>query len=73
LVAALRAWRTGEAKRRAIAPFVVLHDRTLEAIAQFRPRSIAELDGLPGIGPAKREAYGPTILALVAATPVGDT
>jgi ATP-dependent DNA helicase RecQ len=64
---ALRAWRIEEARRRSVPPFVILHDRTLEAIASSSPRSLDELQRLPGIGPAKLDAYGDAILALVAA------
>jgi ATP-dependent DNA helicase RecQ len=63
---ALRAWRIEQARRRGVAPFVILHDRTLDAIASSLPRSLEELHRLPGIGPAKLDAYGDTILSLVA-------
>jgi ATP-dependent DNA helicase RecQ len=70
VVDALRAWRLEEARRRAIAPFVILHDRTLVAIATSLPRSMAELHSVPGIGPAKLTAYGEAILAVVASVVV---
>jgi ATP-dependent DNA helicase RecQ len=63
---ALRAWRQDEAKKRAIAPFMILHDRTLREIASSRPRSRGELHAVPGIGPAKLDAYGEAILLVVA-------
>jgi len=66
VVEALRAWRLEEARRRAIAPFVILHERTLIAIATSLPRSMAELHAVPGIGPAKLTAHGDAILAAVA-------
>jgi len=65
VVEALRAWRLDEARRHAIAPFVVLHDRTLMAIASQLPRSADELSEIPGIGPAKLAAYGEAILNIV--------
>ena len=64
-VAALREWRIAEARRRAIAPFIILHDRTLMAIAAARPRSTAELLEVPGIGPGKAAEYGDAIVSLV--------
>jgi ATP-dependent DNA helicase RecQ len=66
VVEALRRWRLEEARRRAIAPFVILHDRTLVAIAASLPRSRAELGAVPGIGPAKLAAYGDAILSTIA-------
>ncbi len=66
LLDALKAWRRGEASRRKVPPYVVFHDRTLEAIAAERPSSLAALAGISGIGPAKLEAWGAAVLALVA-------
>ena len=45
--------------------YVVLSDRHLRGIAIARPASLAELRGLPGIGPTKLEAYGEEILAVL--------
>jgi ATP-dependent DNA helicase RecQ len=68
VVEALRTWRRDEARRRGVAPFVILHDRTLVAIATSSPQSMAELDSVPGIGPAKLAAYGDAILTVIAST-----
>jgi ATP-dependent DNA helicase RecQ len=65
VVDALRAWRLDEARRNAVAPFVVLHDRTLIAIASELPGSPGELSSIPGIGPAKLASYGDAILNIV--------
>jgi len=62
---ALRAWRTARARADAIAPFIVFHDSTIEAIAERRPRSIAELRRVPGIGPVKIDRYGEEIIGVV--------
>ena len=65
---ALRLWRLAEARQRAIAPFVILHDRTLNAIAASLPRSMPELETVHGIGPAKIAAYGNAILSVIGST-----
>jgi ATP-dependent DNA helicase RecQ len=65
LADALREWRLAEARRRGTAPFVVLHDRTLMAIATTLPDSVETLAEVPGIGPGKIATYGEAILALV--------
>jgi ATP-dependent DNA helicase RecQ len=65
IVDALRAWRLDEARRNSVAPFVVLHDRTLLAIASTLPQSSDDLLAIPGIGPAKLATYGDAILAIV--------
>jgi len=63
---ALRAWRIEQARRRGVPPYVILHDRTLDAIASSLPRSRDELRDMPGIGPAKLDTLGAAILELVA-------
>ncbi|MEA2620940.1 MAG: ATP-dependent helicase UvrD/PcrA [Chloroflexota bacterium] len=63
---ALRAWRTARARADSVAPFIVFHDSTIEAIAARRPRSIAELRRVPGIGPTKLDRYGEEIIGVVA-------
>ena len=49
----------------SIAPFIVFHDTTIEAIAAARPRSIAELRRVPGVGPTKLDRYGEEIIGVV--------
>jgi ATP-dependent DNA helicase RecQ len=61
----LRAWRREEAARRGVPAYVVFHDRTLAAIAAGRPKSLGALAAVPGVGPAKLEAYGRTILDIL--------
>jgi ATP-dependent DNA helicase RecQ len=65
LLARLKRWRTEEASRRAVPPYVVFHDRTLVAIAAARPEHREQLLGVKGVGPAKLAAYGDAVLALV--------
>ena len=62
---ALRAWRTARAKHDEIAAFIIFHDSTIEAIAAARPRSIAELRRVPGVGPTKLDRYGEEIIGVV--------
>lgn len=64
---ALRAWRSDRAAAERKPPFVFLHDRTLEALANGVPSSMAALAKVKGIGPAKLESYGDELLALIAA------
>ncbi|HYN19518.1 MAG TPA: HRDC domain-containing protein, partial [Thermoanaerobaculia bacterium] len=66
LLGALRHWRREESARRGVPAYVVLHDRTLEALAADRPASLRALSEIPGIGPAKLAAYWPALLALLA-------
>jgi len=60
----LREWRTAEAKRLRVLPYVVLHDRTLTEMARVRPRNPNQLLAIDGIGSAKVEKFGAAILDL---------
>ena len=66
-IEALREWRRQEAARRSVPAYVVLHDRTLAALAAFRPATLEALSAIPGIGPAKLETYGKELLSLLGA------
>jgi ATP-dependent DNA helicase RecQ len=68
LAAQLRQWRTVETKRLGVPAYVVLHDRTLQAVALARPANVAQLLAIDGIGPAKAERFGEAILKLCAAS-----
>jgi ATP-dependent DNA helicase RecQ len=67
LAARLKEWRAAEAKRLGVPAFMVLHDRTLTAIAQARPASPRQLLEINGMGPAKVERIGEAILELCGA------
>ena len=66
LLARLKGWRTEEARRRGVPPYVVFQDRTLAALAAVRPTRIEELGEVKGVGPAKLASYGETLLRLLA-------
>lgn len=66
LVARLKAWRLDVAVANAVPAYIVMNDKTLQAIAAARPASERELIAIPGIGPAKLDAYGDDILAMCA-------
>jgi RecQ family ATP-dependent DNA helicase len=64
LATRLKAWRTDEARRLGVPPFVVLHDRTLQAVANARPTTPNQLLAIDGMGPVKVERFGAAILEL---------
>jgi ATP-dependent DNA helicase RecQ len=65
---ALRGWRLEQARTQGVPAYVVLHDRTLAAIAQTRPATLDALARIDGIGAAKLERYGAAIVALTRST-----
>ncbi len=60
---ALRQWRLEQARSQGVPPYVVFHDRTLIEIASRQPNDEAELAGVAGVGQAKLERYGASLLA----------
>jgi ATP-dependent DNA helicase RecQ len=60
--AALKSWRAQVAKAHNLPAYVIFHDATLAAIAAAEPRSLADLQGIAGIGERKLQAYGEDLL-----------
>ena len=61
----LRTWRSDRAKADSVPAYVVFTNVTLDALADLAPTTLDELKRIPGIGPAKRERYGETIIELI--------
>jgi DNA helicase II / ATP-dependent DNA helicase PcrA len=66
LLERLRDWRRQQAQSQGVPAYVVFNDRTLAALAALRPSTTEALLAVPGIGPAKLEAYGDDLIELVA-------
>ena len=62
---ALKAWRGEVAKEHNLPAYVIFHDATLAAIAERAPLSLADLQGISGIGAKKLEAYGEEVLRVM--------
>jgi ATP-dependent DNA helicase RecQ len=63
--AALKAWRAEVARTHNLPAYVIFHDATLAAIAALAPTSLADLQGISGIGAKKLQAYGEDVLGVV--------
>ena len=61
----LRARRLELAKAQNVPPYVIFHDKTLAEMAARRPRSVAELAAIPGVGEAKLARYGEAFLEVI--------
>jgi DNA helicase II / ATP-dependent DNA helicase PcrA len=66
---ALKKWRLERAKADGIPAYVIFHDSTLASIAERRPRTLADLHAVSGVGPAKLKRYGREVLAVVESAP----
>lgn len=71
LLEQLKKWRLERARADSVPAYVVLHDSTLEAIVESRPRTETDLIAITGMGPTKCERYGAEILKLCAASRAG--
>jgi ATP-dependent DNA helicase RecQ len=64
--AALKAWRADTARAQELPAYVIFHDATLAAIAARAPQTLADLQGISGIGAAKLDKYGADVLHVCA-------
>ncbi len=62
---ALRAWRLAEAKKLGVPAFRIFSDKVLQAIAESRPETAAELLAIPGLGIKSIEKYGPQLYRIL--------
>ncbi|MFO0732446.1 MAG: ATP-dependent DNA helicase RecQ [Nitrospiraceae bacterium] len=65
----LRQLRMELAQEEGVAPFVIVHDQTLRAIAGHKPATLRALREISGIGEVKVERYGRRVLEVVTGAP----
>jgi len=65
LFEALRSWRRETALREGVPPFMLFFDATLREIADLQPRSAEQLLLVKGVGRAKIEKYGHSVMEIV--------
>ena len=63
---ALRQWREEIADEAGVPRYCILSNDTLAELARCRPKTREELLTIKGIGPAKAERYGTTLLEIMA-------
>ena len=61
----LRAWRSAVAGAAKVPAYVVFTDATLTAIAERTPSALGQLAAVSGVGPAKLDRYGASVLAVL--------
>ncbi len=61
----LREWRRQTAMMEARSEFMILQNKTIEAIAERMPVGVDELEGIFGLGPLKIRKYGEEIVEIV--------
>ena len=65
---ALRALRRELAEEQGVPPYVIFHDATLAEMVAARPRSLADMGHISGVGEKKLERYGERFLRLLCET-----
>ncbi len=65
---ALRQLRRELSRELNVPPYVIFHDRTLEAMVRQRPATRAAMMEIPGIGSHKLERFGERFLAVINTT-----
>jgi ATP-dependent DNA helicase RecQ len=63
----LRTMRLEIARSRGVPPYVIFHDATLRELARVKPRSLADLNRIYGMGARKIDALGQVVLQAIAA------
>jgi len=62
----LRLWRNKRAEASGAPGYIVFTNRQLGEIARRRPRNLAALSEIPGVGEARLAQHGADVLALIA-------
>lgn len=65
LLAALKEFRAGLARKESLPPYIFFHDRVLEEIAAQKPVTTAGLSAIKGIGEKKIARYGEQLVGIV--------
>lgn len=66
----LRTWRKQRAEARGVEPDIIMSNDALMTLASRRPRTMAELQAIPGLGQWRRREYGADIVAVISGEPV---
>jgi len=65
IVKQLREWRSKKAKQENVELYLVMQNKTIEAIAEVLPINKEEFVAIKGLGEKKYEKYGQEIIAIV--------
>lgn len=65
LFAQLREWRKATAEQEGCPPFTIFTNEQLAEIARRLPSSVAEMQKIQGVGPAKGQKYGEAVMGLL--------
>jgi len=61
----LKEWRTVLSREQSLPAYCIFNNSVLIELARRMPKTLVELEGIKGIGPAKVEKYGEVVLKIV--------
>ena len=61
----LKEWRTEMSRQLGVAPYMIMHDKTMFDIVEKVPMTKVELESVYGMGPMKIKKYGEELLRVV--------
>lgn len=61
----LRSWRTETSRTLGLPAYMVLNDKTLQALAETIPLNVDELKDIYGMGPIKIAKFGQAVLDMI--------
>jgi ATP-dependent DNA helicase RecQ len=61
----LRSVRKELAEQHNVPPYIIFHDSVLREVSKKMPRTLRQLDTIPGMGESKKKNYGEKIVAAV--------
>jgi ATP-dependent DNA helicase RecQ len=68
----LRLWRRTTAQREGVPPFMIFHDRVLDALARTPVAGLDDLRAIRGIGSIALAKHGAALLEILAPAPSAD-
>ncbi len=63
--AALREWRKEATVEAGVPIYAIMNNEQLAEAARRRCKSLADLESIEGVGPARMKAHGPALLAAI--------
>lgn len=65
IIQKLKEWRSKKSKEENVELFIILHNKTIETIAEVLPTNEEEFKAIKGLGGKKYEKYGKEIISIV--------
>jgi hypothetical protein len=69
LSGALKQWRLDKSREEKVPAYIIIHDRSIDALVNNRPSSLPALLKIYGIGPSKVDRYGEEMLKIITKFP----